>query len=203
MTRRELYLGVAVGMEHPGATLTIMEKDGDRTKVYYTGTHPKGETISRLPFELLAAVPPVVNAAGDPFLPGQWWLERMEALWGRGEVDDDTRRAAKIACDFAAAVFAGQVTPAARDVLAERRRQIEVEGFTAERDDKYINCELARAAATYATCSHIEQLKLVGEQAWPWHPEWFKRSNYRDDLIKAGALILAEIERLDRDGGAS
>lgn len=93
------------------------------------------------------------------------------------------------------------LTDAARDVLAERRRQVDVEGFTAERDDKYINCELARAAATYATCSHIEQLKLVGEQVWPWHPEWFKRSNYRDDLVKAGALILAEIERLDRDGG--
>ena len=87
---------------------------------------------------------------------------------------------------------------ATRDVLIERQRQMEVEGWTAERDDKYIKCELARAAATYATCSHIDQLKLVGEAAWPWHPDWFKRSSYRRDLVKAGALVLAEIERLDR-----
>jgi hypothetical protein len=90
-------------------------------------------------------------------------------------------------------------TDAARDVLAERRRQVDQEGWTPERDDKYINCELARAAATYATCSHIEQLKLCGEQVWPWHPDWWKRSTYRRDLTKAGALILAEIERIDRD----
>jgi hypothetical protein len=95
------------------------------------------------------------------------------------------------------ALFTAQQA-AARDVLIERQRQIEVEGWTAERDDKYINCELARAAATYATCSHIDQLKLVGETAWPWHPDWWKRSSYRRDLVKAGALLLAEVERLDR-----
>ena len=33
---------------------------------------------------------------------------------------------------------------------------------------------------------------------WPWDPHWFKTSSRRRDLIKAGALILAEIERLDR-----
>lgn len=90
------------------------------------------------------------------------------------------------------------LTQAARDVLAERRRQVEQEGWTPKHDDKYSNCELARAAATYALCSHIEQLKLCGEQVWPWHPDWWKRTTYRRDLIKAGALILAEIERIDR-----
>jgi hypothetical protein len=33
---------------------------------------------------------------------------------------------------------------------------------------------------------------------WPWEASWFKPSTARRDLIKAGALILAEIERLDR-----
>ena len=33
---------------------------------------------------------------------------------------------------------------------------------------------------------------------WPWAPEWWKPSSYRRNLIKAGALIIAEIERLDR-----
>lgn len=88
-------------------------------------------------------------------------------------------------------------TAAERDVLAERQRQVQVEGWTTEHDDKYSNCDLARAAATYALCSHIEQLKLCGAQTWPWHPDWWKRSSYRRDLVKAGALLLAEIERLD------
>jgi hypothetical protein len=108
-------------------------------------------------------------------------------------------KAAGYTCRLVAPAQAEQVAVrAALDVLAERRRQVEVEGWAAERDDKYINCELARAAATYATCSHIEQLKLCGEQVWPWHPDWWKRSTYRADLVKAGALVLAEIERLDR-----
>jgi hypothetical protein len=42
------------------------------------------------------------------YAPGQWWLASLEALWGHGQVDDDTRRAAKVACDFAATVFAQQ-----------------------------------------------------------------------------------------------
>jgi hypothetical protein len=31
--------------------------------------------------------------------------------------------------------------------------------------------------------------------------EWWKPTNRRRDLVKAGALILAEIERLDRAAG--
>lgn len=33
---------------------------------------------------------------------------------------------------------------------------------------------------------------------WPWHRVWWKPSTRRRNLVKAGALILAEIERLDR-----
>jgi hypothetical protein len=90
------------------------------------------------------------------------------------------------------------VPPAARDVFAERRRQVDQEGWTSTHDDKYRHCELARAAATYALCSDPEQLMLCGARTWPWRLDWWKRSTYRRDLIKSGALILAEIERLDR-----
>ncbi|WP_343724910.1 hypothetical protein [Herbaspirillum huttiense] len=97
-------------------------------------------------------------------------------------------------------------TAAARDVLAERRRQQEVEGWTPERDDKYINCDLARAAATYALCTKAHELKVCDVVAWPWPIHWWKPTSYRRNLEKAGALILAEIERLDRaaeKGGAA
>lgn len=52
----ELYMGVAVGVDHPGATITIMEKRGAITTVHYAGTHPVGETITRLPIEQAATV---------------------------------------------------------------------------------------------------------------------------------------------------
>ena len=41
---------------------------------------------------------------------------------------------------------------------------------------------------------------MMVEILWPWDEKWFKRSpdNRRLELIKAAALIIAEIERLDR-----
>lgn len=85
------------------------------------------------------------------------------------------------------------------DVQAERRRQVEVEGWTHAHDDaNYGDCSLAAAAATYALCDHPSQLKVCGADAWPWPDHWWKPTTYRRNLVKAGALILAEIERIDR-----
>ena len=81
-----------------------------------------------------------------------------------------------------------------RDVLAERRRQIEVEGWTPEHDDEHSTQELAFAAACYATADEGDAPPAV----WPWHLSWWKPTDRRHNLVKAGALILAEIERLDR-----
>nr|UVN06462.1 MAG: hypothetical protein [Bacteriophage sp.] len=85
-----------------------------------------------------------------------------------------------------------------RDVTAERQRQITVEGWTPEHDDEYEHGELADAAGCYAL--HSEIFDCVGEppRPWPWPDEWWKPTNRRRDLVKAGALILAEIERIDR-----
>lgn len=85
---------------------------------------------------------------------------------------------------------------AARDVVHERQRQVSSEGFSLHRDDGYIKGELAAAAAVYA--------RLAGQPRtmstdWPWRRATFKPStDRRRDLVKSGALILAEIERLDR-----
>jgi len=86
------------------------------------------------------------------------------------------------------------------DVIFERERQMLEEGWSAEYDDQYILDELARAAAIYAT-PPISRIHWDGEPApatWPWDPKWWKPTDRRRDLVKAGALILAEIERLDR-----
>lgn len=91
------------------------------------------------------------------------------------------------------------VTAAASDVLAERQRQVTAEGWTAERDDGYQNSELADAAACYAIHAHNQGFPTPAY--WPWSQDWWKQTSPRRDLVKAGALILAEIERLDRAAG--
>ena len=98
---------------------------------------------------------------------------------------------------FATPVLAApMLTQAAKDVLAERRRQVEVEGRTPERDDKYPGGQLACAAIAYLMVG-VNPNGAV--QWWPWDVKTFKPSpDTRRNLIKAGALLLADIEWLDR-----
>ncbi|MEC5739841.1 ead/Ea22-like family protein [Klebsiella pneumoniae] len=95
------------------------------------------------------------------------------------------------------------VTAAADDVLAERKRQVTTEGWTPEHDDQHVNFEMAIAGGLYAISavdSH-HKLRNSAPSAWPWDRKWWKPDGPRRDLVKAGALILAEIERLDRAAG--
>lgn len=93
----------------------------------------------------------------------------------------------------------GGETAAARDVLAERQRQIDAEGWTPEHDDQHAKGQMAGAALCYLAedIPHWARQQAHGCY-WPWDAEWWKPSSHRRNLIKAGALILAEIERLDR-----
>lgn len=84
----------------------------------------------------------------------------------------------------------------ALDVLAERRRQIDVEGWTPEHDDGHAHGEMAQAAASY--CFAASDQPTMGKVWWPWSSEWWKPAAPRRMLVKAAALIIAEIERLDR-----
>jgi hypothetical protein len=99
------------------------------------------------------------------------------------------------------------LTDAARDVLAERCRQVEAEGFTTARDDGYADGQLAQAGAAYALAVADHTNHTINSGAafytrspdiWPWSEKWWKPTSPRRALVKAGALILAEIERLDR-----
>ncbi|MER9706088.1 hypothetical protein NKJ10_17835 [Mesorhizobium sp. M0204] len=109
--------------------------------------------------------------------------------------------------------YEGLSSDAVRDVVAERRRQVEGEGWTAEHDDKHNDGEIARAAGIYAVIAGSDAtdyrnvtggyvlnyiLRGLMKYYWPWSPTWFKPTNRRRDLVKAAALIIAEIERLDR-----
>lgn len=90
------------------------------------------------------------------------------------------------------------LTQAARDVLAERVRQISSEGWTPEHDDQYRPGEMLMAADSYISWNCGEYEPGTAPINWPWKLEWFKPTTERRNLEKAGALILAEIERIDR-----
>lgn len=89
------------------------------------------------------------------------------------------------------------------EIAAERRRQIETEGWTPEHDDGHVHYELSRAAhlyARHAANNHADPhyAIIAAPDAWPWEYAWWKPKTPRRDLIRAAALLIAEIERLDR-----
>ncbi|MDD9726093.1 hypothetical protein PVV74_11560 [Roseovarius sp. SK2] len=81
-------------------------------------------------------------------------------------------------------------------IAAERKRQIEQEGWTPEHDDTHVAGEMADAAACYARNSVDPE--DCPKPIWPWSKDWWKPKTPREDLVRAGALIAAEIDRIDR-----
>jgi hypothetical protein len=105
------------------------------------------------------------------------------------------------------------LTKAAVDILQERQRQLQK--YSVDHDDIHTSGQLSFAAAAYAVASNsavYEEDKLRPakwdhsycvnvDRLWPWNWTYWKPKNRRQDLVRAGALILAEIERLDRASG--
>ncbi len=80
-------------------------------------------------------------------------------------------------------------------IAEERKRQIMTEGYMPTHDDQWKNNELAYAASVYTLPEkgrHIDEWPF-GEKKY--HP---LPMNRKKELIKAAALIVAEIERLER-----
>lgn len=112
---------------------------------------------------------------------------------------------ALVAASAAIVTMGDATTSAARDVLAERTRQVNEEGWTPEHDDDHVCDEIAALAAFYAmpraarywNASSTGYGNTMAEAMLP-HGWVAKDGERRRELVKAGALILAEIERLDR-----
>lgn len=91
-------------------------------------------------------------------------------------------------------------------IIEERIRQVEVEGFTSEHDDAheygFLHGRLyspIRAAARCYLSNRADEMD-VAPSLWPFDASWWKPS--KDpvrNLVKAGALIAAEIDRLQRE----
>ncbi|KUG39280.1 hypothetical protein AAU60_05905 [Acinetobacter johnsonii] len=104
---------------------------------------------------------------------------------------------------------------AIKDVINERQRQINQEFYSTENDDEYKQNELLRAAVCYAENvvrrgwvfdsnfgPDVYQEEEVPD-LWPWDLDFWKPRNPRRDLVRAAALLIAEIERIDRSTGAN
>lgn len=89
------------------------------------------------------------------------------------------------------------------DVLGERLRQLQHHGYTHEHDAALLPHALTLAAIAYAT--HAAQVDIGverdAEKLWPFAPDKWHPSTSRRQLIKAAALLVAEVERMDRAEG--
>lgn len=81
------------------------------------------------------------------------------------------------------------------DLIAkERFRQINEEGFEPAHDDGHTGDELIDAAMCYLDPSD----EVIWGMRWPWNERWWKPKDRLRNLVRAGALIAAEIDRLKR-----
>lgn len=107
----------------------------------------------------------------------------------------------------------GTAMQALHAVMEERHRQMMVEGWTAKHDDEHRGGSMARAAAAYALAGSSDG-RIVGDELTPsileriWHStgwarRWWKPKDRRRNLVRAAALLLAEIERMDRASAAA
>ena len=86
-----------------------------------------------------------------------------------------------------------------QDCRAERERQLAVEGFTEEHDDKHKDGELGDAAAHYAAVETPYRCD-TNVEIFPWDKNWDKKDNHEryHQLEIASGLISAEMERILR-----
>ncbi len=97
------------------------------------------------------------------------------------------------------------------DIARERHRQISDEGWSSEHDDEHMRGTLAQAGTCYAlrAFTDVDGLSRRPPTDWPmdwqWKPKTMPNSckpDARRNLIIAAALVVAEIERLDRGEGS-
>jgi hypothetical protein len=96
------------------------------------------------------------------------------------------------------------LSPFMQAAIAERFRQIDGEGWSAEHDDKeHFSGSLAKAGACYARYAGCDPsdsgLRDLIRFEWPWSFAWWKPAGFRRDLVKACALIIAEGDKFDRN----
>ncbi|MFG8585062.1 hypothetical protein ACEOVL_21345 [Pseudomonas aeruginosa] len=172
------------------AWVEVIDRDYGPYKFYGKRLLPKGKhQLYAAPVAQAQHSVPEVSGIGRDFA-----YPRSVVLYLRTEPTDDDLRAIHDGLRSLAAAPGKEVPQAWLDVQAERRRQVEAEGWTPEHDDLYCAAELPRAAAAYILNGANDEAPAI----WPFSAKWWKPRDARSNYVRASALILAEIERLDR-----
>ncbi len=90
-------------------------------------------------------------------------------------------------------------------IATERKRQVRKEGWDSFHDDEHDWNEMAQAAICYVKAGmQADRCPVRGirpQDGWPWDDEYWKpEKDAVRNLVKAGALIAAEIDRIQRRG---
>ena len=126
-------------------------------------------------------------------------IERLQAAYTlelRGRPAMDAAMGAKV-------IEPGEPMPALTAIdlaVAELGRIRNVKGFSEERDDGYVDGELACAAVVYLMPKEDRCDGGGGPDGWPWDRDTFKPSpdDRKKELTKGIALALCELDRLIR-----
>lgn len=215
--RDSLKAHLGSGASAPDSSAQIAKADAEVPTPCDSNIHQKGAVVAVMDCGMLA-MEGLVKEANRKYEGMDWhYFGGRAVVKTLGDVQAARKALERSMPRFLDATSEGAAperseTPAARDVLAERRRQVEQEGWTPVQDDDYADGQLSMAAACYAMQG--DSPNFGAPEDWPWNPNWWKPTNDRRNLVKAGALILADIERLDRaridgdkqgaqDGGAA
>lgn len=87
-------------------------------------------------------------------------------------------------------------TTGAYMIAVERERQVKDEGYNAEHDQAHAPMTLAKAAVSYILCNDEKKRKIAKTTYWPWEDKYYKPRDMKRNLVRAGALIAAAIDRL-------
>lgn len=98
-----------------------------------------------------------------------------------------------------------QEPPSIYAEIDQRRQKQIAKGYNAAHDDQHTKGEIALGAAAYCEAAgraDVYSVRIGRASAfplcWPWKPSEFRSEGPRENLLKAAAMIVAEIERLDR-----
>lgn len=84
-------------------------------------------------------------------------------------------------------------------IAVERARQVTDEGYTPDHDDTHVRGELGRAAVAYIFAADTDGTDdVVARWFWPFDLDSFKSTDPIHNLVRAGAFVAAELDRLHR-----
>jgi len=85
-------------------------------------------------------------------------------------------------------------------ITKERERQIVEEGWTEEHDAQHSYLEFVKAAISYCMANFdVDGAEDHCKAWWPWDLEWYKPKTKIRNLVRAGALIAAAIDKLQKE----